>query len=62
MNVEIGTEAAQFPENEYINGIFSASLSQNGEEGVFYLFKLFLTAFAARRVRGEGSAPFGLDA
>jgi hypothetical protein len=22
MNVEIGTEAAQFPENEYINGIF----------------------------------------
>jgi hypothetical protein len=24
MNVEIGTEAAQFPENEYINGIFLA--------------------------------------
>jgi hypothetical protein len=24
MNVEIGTEAAQFPENEYINGIFVA--------------------------------------
>jgi hypothetical protein len=22
MNVEIGTEAAQFPEKEYINGIF----------------------------------------
>jgi hypothetical protein len=24
MNVDIGTEAAQFPENEYINGIFVA--------------------------------------
>jgi hypothetical protein len=24
MNVEVGTEAAQFPENEYINGIFVA--------------------------------------
>ncbi len=24
MNVEIGTEAAQFPGNEYINGIFVA--------------------------------------
>jgi hypothetical protein len=24
MNVEIGTEPAQFPENEYINGIFIA--------------------------------------
>ncbi len=24
MNVEIGTEAAQFPEKEYINGVFVA--------------------------------------
>jgi hypothetical protein len=24
MNVEIGTEAAQFPEKDYINGIFVA--------------------------------------
>jgi hypothetical protein len=24
MNVEIGTEATQFPEKEYINGIFLA--------------------------------------
>ncbi len=24
VNVEIGTEAAQFPEQEYINGIFVA--------------------------------------
>jgi hypothetical protein len=24
MNVEIGTKAAQFPEKEYINGIFVA--------------------------------------
>ncbi len=27
MNVEIGTEAAQFPEKEYINGILLAVLS-----------------------------------
>jgi hypothetical protein len=26
MNVEIGIEAAQFPEKEYINGIFVALL------------------------------------
>ena len=26
MNVEIGTEAAQFPEKEYISGIFLAVL------------------------------------
>ncbi len=25
MNVEIGTEAAQFPEKEYINGVFRCS-------------------------------------
>jgi hypothetical protein len=28
MNVEIGTEAAQFIENEYINGIFLAVCSR----------------------------------
>jgi hypothetical protein len=28
MNVEIGTEAAQFPEMEYINGIFVAVWSR----------------------------------
>jgi hypothetical protein len=32
MNVEIGTEAAQFPEKEYINGIFLAvQATQPGE-------------------------------
>jgi hypothetical protein len=30
MNVEIGTEAAQFPEKEYINGIFLA-VQEDGE-------------------------------
>jgi hypothetical protein len=25
MNVEVGTEAAQFPEKEYLNGIFVAA-------------------------------------
>jgi hypothetical protein len=29
MNVEIRTEAAQFPEKEYINGIFLAVYSRN---------------------------------
>ncbi len=28
MNVEIGTEAGQFPEKEYINGIFLAVCQQ----------------------------------
>ncbi len=28
MNVEIGTEAVQFPEKEYINGIFVAVYTQ----------------------------------
>ncbi len=38
MNVEIGTEAAQFPENEYINGIFVAVHSLKSKvflEGLF---------------------------
>jgi hypothetical protein len=30
MNVEIGTEAAQFPEKEYINGIFLAVAHTDG--------------------------------
>jgi hypothetical protein len=29
MNVDIGTEAAQFPEKEYINGMFFAVRKQN---------------------------------
>ncbi len=33
MDVEIGTEAAQFPEKEYINGIFFA-VSVLGELGI----------------------------
>ncbi len=31
MNVEIGDEAALFPEREYINGIFVAVHSMDGE-------------------------------
>ncbi len=30
MNVEMGTEAAQFPEEEYINGIFRCSVAAIG--------------------------------
>jgi hypothetical protein len=33
MNVEIGTEAAQCPEKEYINGIFLAVSAENDEFG-----------------------------
>ncbi len=29
MNVEIGTEAAQFPEKEYVNGVFCCSVDLN---------------------------------
>jgi hypothetical protein len=34
MNVEIGTEAAQFPEKEYINGIFVAVWAGSCAESV----------------------------
>jgi hypothetical protein len=33
MSVEIGTEAAQFPEKEYINGIFVAVHAHNLTQG-----------------------------
>ncbi len=32
MNVEIGTEAVQFPEKEYINGIFVAVWAWDAKE------------------------------
>jgi hypothetical protein len=38
MNVEIGAEAALFPEKEYINGIFFAVYKENAEltNGLLY--------------------------
>ena len=49
MNVEIGTEAEQFPEKEYINGIFIAVyasiLSNLGEVILIILVILFGIAF-----------------
>ena len=36
MNVEIGTEAAQFPEKEYINGIFLAVYSAEATHAILY--------------------------
>jgi hypothetical protein len=40
MHVEIGTAAAQFPEKEYINGIFFAVRFCNGVcEGKYYFVK-----------------------
>jgi hypothetical protein len=41
MNVEIGTEAAQFPEKEYINGIF-VSVHTDSEPYTIKFFKLLL--------------------
>jgi hypothetical protein len=44
MNVDIGTEAARFPEKEYISGIFLAVYIHraipNIVESPFYLFQL----------------------
>ncbi len=37
MNVETGTEAAQFPEEEYINGIFVAAQALNDSECILTL-------------------------
>jgi hypothetical protein len=36
MNVEIGTEAAQFPEKEYIHGIFVAVQGLRSREDTMY--------------------------
>jgi hypothetical protein len=44
MNVEIGTEAAQFPEKEYINGIFVAVCSH----GRVCLKQVFNISFSDR--------------
>ncbi len=43
MNVEIGTEAAQFPEKEYINGIFVAVRSTT-EVGLYNFSHLLQTS------------------
>jgi hypothetical protein len=44
MNVEIGTEAAQFPEKKYINGIFVA-VWPNGPYK-FSIFMIFCQLFS----------------
>jgi hypothetical protein len=36
-NVEIGTEAAQFPEKECINGILISSLTKDGNIKILYI-------------------------
>jgi hypothetical protein len=50
MNVEIGTEAAQFPEKEYINGIFNLVLHLPEEKeyinGIFLAVRLKQTPIA----------------
>jgi hypothetical protein len=42
MNVEIETEAAQFPEREYINDIFVAVWAQSWMIAIFFKRPLFL--------------------
>ncbi len=39
MNVEIGTEAAQFSEKEYINWIFRAENTDKKENKIFLIYK-----------------------
>jgi hypothetical protein len=41
MNVEIGAEAAQFPEKEYINGIAVAVYSSHEQKSYFWLLAHF---------------------
>jgi hypothetical protein len=41
MNVEIGTEAGQFPEKEYINGIFLAVCGGGGGVKISLQYKQF---------------------
>ncbi len=53
MNVEIGTEAAQFPEKEYINGIFFAV--RNGKMDQFAV-DLPVVAWQRPGVGGVGGA------
>ncbi len=43
MNVEVGTEAAQFPEKEYINGIFIAVGVPFTEQNSFFLLALWIS-------------------
>jgi hypothetical protein len=43
MNVEIGTDAAQFPEEEYINGIYAVFAEQDRIISVtFFIFVFYL--------------------
>ncbi len=53
MNVEIGTEAAQFPEKEYISGIFLAVQS------VMLVFSTFLVKYCPSNLL-TGSTAEGL--
>jgi len=46
MNVEIGTEAAQFPGKEYVNGIFVAvQVMANVQVIIWYLYMYMLSVY-----------------
>ncbi len=55
MNVEIGTEATQFPEKEYINGIFVAVRKQISCESLLK----FVLSYTEKR--GKCVSHFGLE-
>jgi hypothetical protein len=45
MNVEIGTEAAQFPEKEYINGIFvECTVCADTRQGLYHRERILKTS------------------
>ncbi len=53
MNVENGTEAAQFPEKEYINGIFVAGCRNKSAAGNTYFYLLICRHFTITFLKNE---------
>jgi hypothetical protein len=54
MNVEIGTEAAQFSENEYINGILVECRRLVIKENIHYYKNLILHVFFYQPIEAGG--------
>ncbi len=61
MNVEIGTEAAQFPEKEYINGIFLAVRGSRGRLGELEWSELSLVRQGSPHGPGKAAQIDGID-
>ncbi len=54
MNVEIGTEAKQFPEKEYINGIFVAVCTDKKENQIFLIYEEIQNGAVAKSYMTNG--------